>query len=62
VRLKYSGVAQDNIIVVQPLDKALQQGLDSLEVGQTLWVLPTYTCLLELQKIVKSMGYSLSGT
>lgn len=62
VRLKYCGVPPENIIVVQPLDKALQQGLDSLEPGQTLWVLPTYTCLLELQKIVKSMGYALSGT
>ena len=28
---------------------------------ETLWILPTYTCLLELQKIVKSLGYNLAG-
>lgn len=62
VRMKYAGVEADRIIVVPKLEKALRQALNDTKPDETLWVLPTYTCLLELQKIVKTMGQSLSGT
>ncbi len=62
VRMKYAGLPPEQIQVVTPLEKALKQALDTTDDQQTLWILPTYTCLLELQKILKSMGYSLSGT
>lgn len=62
VRMKYAGIEAERIIVVPKLEKALRQALNDTEADETLWVLPTYTCLLELQKIVKTMGQSLSGT
>lgn len=62
VRMKYTGLPVDQIEIVTPLEKALKNALQSTGPQQTLWILPTYTCLLELQKILKAMGYSLSGT
>jgi lipid II isoglutaminyl synthase (glutamine-hydrolysing) len=62
VRLKYCGINTGNIQVVPSLESALRQSLSSTTTGETLWVLPTYTCLLELQKIARAQGTSLSGT
>jgi UDP-N-acetylmuramyl tripeptide synthase len=62
VRMKYAGVDAENITVIPDLEKALRHALAAVEPGQTLWLLPTYTCLLELQKIMKKMGHTLSGT
>lgn len=62
VRMKYAGVEAERIICVPKLERALRQALNDTAPSETLWVLPTYTCLLELQKIVKTMGQSLSGT
>jgi UDP-N-acetylmuramyl tripeptide synthase len=62
VRVKYCGVPQEGIIVESGLETALLAALDATQANQTLWVLPTYTCLLQLEKIAKSMGSALSGT
>ncbi len=62
VRLKYAGFPAKKITIIHQLDKALKVAIDQVGPDQTLWVLPTYTCLLELQKILKSMGHTLSGT
>lgn len=62
VRMKYAGVDPGKLTVIPELEKALQHALDTLEPGQTLWLLPTYTCLLDLQKIMKKLGHTLSGT
>lgn len=62
VRLKYGGIPQENIRVIPDLEEALSAALNETAEGETLWILPTYTCLLELQKIAKSMGSALSGT
>jgi UDP-N-acetylmuramyl tripeptide synthase len=62
VRCKYAGVSPDRIKVVPSLEGALLTALEETTTEQTLWLLPTYTCLLELQKIVRSLGYNLSGT
>ncbi|RTL36956.1 MAG: DUF1727 domain-containing protein [Candidatus Melainabacteria bacterium] len=62
VRMKYAGVANESIHTEPKLDKALDQALDMVQSGETLWILPTYTCLLEMQKILKARGVSLAGT
>lgn len=62
VRLKYAGVASTDIIVEADLDSSLDKALELLPEDKTLWILPTYTCLLELQKIMKARGCALSGT
>jgi UDP-N-acetylmuramyl tripeptide synthase len=64
VRLKYVGIPTKQIVVETRLKSALSKALAlcSNNGGQTLYVLPTYTCLLELQKIFKRMGHVMSGT
>ncbi len=53
IRLKYAGVDTSKIIVQPDLACALEQALNATPVGDTLWILPTYTALLQLQKILK---------
>jgi UDP-N-acetylmuramyl tripeptide synthase len=62
VRLKYAGISSGQIATVPKLAQALRQGIDSLAEGETLWLMPTYTNLLDLQKILKAMGYSMNCT
>ncbi|MBP6745373.1 Mur ligase family protein [bacterium] len=62
VRLKYAGIGSEQISTVPKLAQALRQGIDSLAEGETLWLMPTYTNLLDLQKILKAMGYSMNCT
>jgi UDP-N-acetylmuramyl tripeptide synthase len=62
VRLKYAGIPDSQIVVVPQMEQALMQALEATGAGETLWILPTYTCLLSLQKIARSMGTHLSGT
>jgi hypothetical protein len=62
VRMKYAGLPADLIQTTAKLDKALDQAVEMVQPGETLWILPTYTCLLELQKILRTKGHILSGT
>lgn len=62
VRLKYAGVPTELILVEPNLEKCLTQAVRSCQSKETLWILPTYTCLLELQRIMRSRGTPLSGT
>ncbi len=62
VRLKYAGISPELIHVEESLDNAIDRGLSFCEANETLWLLPTYTCLLELQKIMKARGCPLAGT
>lgn len=62
VRLKYAGIDASCIETVPKLAEALHQALAKLQPGQTLWLMPTYTNLLDLQRILKGMGCIMSGT
>lgn len=62
LRLKYAGIPAENIQVVGELEEALTTALNETAESETLWILPTYTCLLDLQRIAKFMGTALSGT
>lgn len=56
-RLKYAGV-NPNLLQIQPdLGLALKSGLDNTPEGQTLFVLPTYTAMLEIRQILVGMGH-----
>ncbi|MBI2314597.1 DUF1727 domain-containing protein [Candidatus Daviesbacteria bacterium] len=54
VRLKYAGVDPKSIIVVPDLNKALKEARTGLK-GR-LFILPTYTAMLELQSILVKTG------
>ena len=52
VRLKYAGINSENIIYEKNLKKALELALDNTAEDEKLYVLPTYTALLEIQKFI----------
>ena len=56
VRLKYAGVEDARIRVESDMEKAIDEGLKRIEKGQTLYVLPTYTALLDIRKYLESIG------
>ena len=57
LRFAYGGLARDRIEVVPSLAAALDRGLELTPAGADLAVLPTYTAMLALRKIVASRGH-----
>jgi lipid II isoglutaminyl synthase (glutamine-hydrolysing) len=57
LRLKYAGVDPSDITQVDDLGEALDHSLGKLRSGERLYVLPTYTAMLELRRILKSRGH-----
>ncbi|MFH0703117.1 MAG: Mur ligase family protein [bacterium] len=53
VRLKYVDIDQNNIKVIENIKKAVDFSLLNLRVDEKLYILPTYTALLQLQKVLK---------
>lgn len=62
LRLKYGGVPAAQIVCIPNLNAALLECLKRSNENTEFWILPTYTCLLELQKLFKKFGVQLSGT
>jgi lipid II isoglutaminyl synthase (glutamine-hydrolysing) len=58
LRFKYGGLDRDAIEVVPALDRALDRGLELVPPGGELVVLPTYTAMLSLRKIVADRGFA----
>jgi UDP-N-acetylmuramyl tripeptide synthase len=58
LRFKYGGLDEDAIEVLPTLEHALDRGLELTEPGAELVVLPTYTAMLALRKIVAQRGFA----
>jgi UDP-N-acetylmuramyl tripeptide synthase len=56
LRFKYGGLDPSRIVVEPSLAAALDRGLELTPAGGELVVLPTYTAMLELQRIVAERG------
>jgi UDP-N-acetylmuramyl tripeptide synthase len=56
LRFKYGGLDPDAIEVVPRLEQALDRGLELTPAGGELVVLPTYTAMLALRRIVAERG------
>jgi lipid II isoglutaminyl synthase (glutamine-hydrolysing) len=56
LRMSYGGLPADRLEVVPSLEKALDRGLSLLEAGTDLVVLPTYTAMLSLRRILEERG------
>jgi UDP-N-acetylmuramyl tripeptide synthase len=58
VRLKYAGVAQERIVAHPPgeLRAALLDFVRAAPVGANLYILPTYTAMLETRRIFADLG------
>jgi UDP-N-acetylmuramyl tripeptide synthase len=50
LRIKYSGI--NNFHVFESLSDAIKQSLEKIKPGETLFVLPTYSAMLETRKIL----------
>ena len=57
LRFAYAGLARDRIEVIPELAQALDRGLALTPAGGELTVLPTYTAMLALRKIVAARGH-----
>jgi len=58
VRLKYAGVSADRITTVADITAALDATLADLPEGTTLYVLPTYTAMLEIRAVLVARGWA----
>jgi lipid II isoglutaminyl synthase (glutamine-hydrolysing) len=56
VRLKYADLSVHS--VVPDRKAALMSSLDATPPGETLYVLPTYTAMLELRRVLSDLGYT----
>jgi lipid II isoglutaminyl synthase (glutamine-hydrolysing) len=57
LRCKYGGFPAEAIDVMPELDRALDRGLELSPAGSELVVLPTYTAMLALRRIVAERGF-----
>src|SRR5439155_13634681 len=57
LRFAYGGLAREHIAVEPDLERALDAALALVPAGGELVVLPTYTAMLALRRIVASRGY-----
>jgi UDP-N-acetylmuramyl tripeptide synthase len=57
LRFKYAGFDPEAIEVVPALERALDRGLELTPLGGELVVLPTYTAMLALRRIVAGRGH-----
>jgi UDP-N-acetylmuramyl tripeptide synthase len=52
VRLQYAGVKGDRMITLPVLSQAIDQAIQMTDVGERLWILPTYSAMLETRKVL----------
>jgi UDP-N-acetylmuramyl tripeptide synthase len=57
VRLKYAGVAAERIVVEPELAPALDVALERTPAGGKLYLMPTYTAMLEVRALMARRGY-----
>ncbi len=53
VRLKYSGVDTRKIRIIKEYQLLLERGLEETPAGGCLYILPTYTAMLDIRRILK---------
>ena len=52
VRLKYAGVKEENIVLEPDLKKAVNLAIEYTDYDEKLYIMPTYTALLKMQKFI----------
>ncbi|MFA6308260.1 MAG: MurT ligase domain-containing protein [Clostridia bacterium] len=53
LRLKYAGVSTEKIQIEEDYNNLIEIGLSNTKEGQTFYILPTYTAMLAIRKILK---------
>ena len=57
LRLVYAGLPEDRLEVIPSLEQALDRGLELVEAGTELVILPTYTAMLALRAVLTERGF-----
>ncbi len=52
LRIKYADFSQEKTLLSADLAKAIKDGLKEIKRGETLYILPTYSAMLEVRKII----------
>lgn len=52
VRLKYAGIYTNKIALIKDHEELLIKALEKTQEGRTLYILPTYTAMLEIRKLL----------
>lgn len=53
VRLKYAGIYSNRIRIVKDYEELLNNALETTQEGQNLYILPTYTAMLDVRNLLK---------
>jgi UDP-N-acetylmuramyl tripeptide synthase len=56
VRFKHANFDQKTFSMEKNIGKAIDQALSKVPSGETLYILPTYTAMLEIRKLLAKMG------
>jgi UDP-N-acetylmuramyl tripeptide synthase len=57
VRLKYAGLPPEQLVLESDPRRALELALERSDPGETVYVLPTYTAMLEVRELLRRTGY-----
>ena len=52
IRCKYADIDQKNVKVLEDLEEAIEKSVGLLPFSETLYILPTYTAMLDVRKVV----------
>ncbi|HEX9062328.1 MAG TPA: MurT ligase domain-containing protein [Clostridia bacterium] len=55
VRLKYAGIFSDRITTLKDYKELIREGISKTDEGECFYILPTYTAMLDIRKILSSM-------
>jgi len=56
LRVKYAELGEDSLAVEPDLETALDRGLEMVKPGETIYLVPTYTAMLELRRSMVKRG------
>lgn len=54
LRLKYAEIPTQKITIIKDYHELIQKGIESMEPSHTFYILPTYTAMLDIRKILKT--------
>lgn len=57
LRLKYAGVLEGEPLIVRDIARALRLSLERIPPGEALYILPTYTAMLEVREMLARWGH-----
>ena len=57
MELKYAGLPQERLVLESDPRRALEQALSRSDPGDTIYVLPTYTAMLDVRDVLRRTGY-----